>query len=232
MDKLDSFDILLDVDRDGCFDSKYIKKLFKKRRYLVELEKREILANPGDILTDCYYVDSGVIVSYEKVGNSKRLYDYFDSGMFIFIEETVLNYPSSLTYEAVTSVQLYSIGVDFVRKLWINNWQFAHHCMKQMSRDYLQMRSQIRKETCHSADWRVANIILELATKEGMINENRVTLKKHKKSHLADLLHMNRVTFYKCFSNIEERNLCRIKNGFIEVIDIDELKKYRDSLYR
>ncbi|MGI6021113.1 MAG: Crp/Fnr family transcriptional regulator [Lachnospiraceae bacterium] len=233
MDNRDSFDIFLDDNSKYWFQSAYIQKLFRKSRYLVELDKKEILASPGDDLPECYYVDDGVIISYESDGKNRRVYDFFDKGMFIFLEETLMDYQCALTYEALTPVRLYSINAAFVKKLWKSNWMFANHSMKQMSRDYFLMRSLIRKETCHNADWRVSNILIELAVKEGTVQGEEIYLaQKHKKIHLANILHMNRVTFYKCFTNLEEADLCTIVNGRIVIKNLTRLKAYRDSLDR
>ena len=231
MESRNSFDIFLDENSQYWFNSAYIKRMFKKRRYLVELDKKDILASPGEELTDCYYVDRGVVISYETEGKNRRIFDFFDPGMFIFLEETLMGYPSTLTYEALTPVKLYSISTDLVMKLWQNNTKFAFYSMKQMTRDYFLMRSLIRKEACHNADWRVSNLILELATREGIIKDGVIYLgQKHKKTHLANLLHMNRVTFYKCFTTLEEMGLCSVTDGKISIHDLMELKEYRDSI--
>jgi len=230
MDNRNSFDLFLDENSKYWFDSAYIKNMFKKRRYLIELDKKDILSSPGEALTDCYYVDTGIVISYENEGKNRRVYDFFDSGMFIFLEETLMGYPSILTYEALTPVKLYSISAIRVRKLWQNNIKFSYYCMKQMSRDYFVMRSLIRKESCHNADWRVSNLVLELATREGIIKDGVIYLgQAHQKTHLANLLHMDRVTFYKCFALLEEKALCSVKDGKIIINDLTALIEYRDS---
>ena len=81
MDNRNSFDLFLDENSKYWFDSAYIKNMFKKRRYLIELDKKDILSSPGEALTDCYYVDTGIVISYENEGKNRRVYDFFDSGM-------------------------------------------------------------------------------------------------------------------------------------------------------
>jgi CRP-like cAMP-binding protein len=230
MDNRNSFDLFFDKNSKNWFDSAYIKKMFKKRKYLIELDKKDILSSPGEELTDCYYVDMGIMISYETEGKNRRVYDFFDSGMFIFLEETLMGYPSILTYEALTPVKLYSISDIRVRKLWQNSIKFANYSMKQMTRDYFVMRSLIRKESCYNADWRVSNLILELATREGIIQDGVIYLgQTHKKTHLANLLHMDRVTFYKCLTLLEDKGLCSEKDGMITINDLTALIEYRDS---
>lgn len=230
MNNINLYDLFFDENIKNWFDSAYIKKKFKKRRYLIELDRKDILARPGEEISDCYYVDTGIVVSYETEGKNRRIYDFFDSGMFIFLEETLFDCHSNLTYEALTPVRLYSISTILVKKLWQNDIKFAHYSMKQMARDYFLMRSLISKKSCHNVDWRVSNLILELGTREGIMKDGVIYLRQtHRMTHLANLLHMDRVTFHKAFALIEKKGLCSVKDGKICINDLTALIEYRDS---
>lgn len=233
MGDVELYDIFFNDNSRQWVNSAYIERTFKKKRYLIELEKRDILCEPGDEITDCYYIDSGIIISYEKAGKNKRVYDFFERGMLVFLEETAHGASCSLVYEALTSVRMYSIDISLIRKLWQTNHKFSIYCMKQMSRDYFLMRNLIQKECGHNADWRVSNLILELAMREGVNKDGIIYLSQsHKHSYLSNLLHMDRATFYKAFTALEEKKLCSIIDGKISIHDLAALKAYRDSQNR
>lgn len=215
----------------SSFGAEYIRKKFCKRRYLVELDRKDLLAKYGEVLDTCYYISEGILISYEKFGKSRRIYDYFEPGMFVFLEQVLMDPICRLTYEALTPMKLYSIDMKKVDKLLKNDWMFSIQCLTQMTRNYLVMKDLLRKSAEHSARWLVCDILLVFAKKNSFEKDGVTHINiKIPKILLSDMLHLNRITVTRELAVLQKKGLCSQEGGMIHIMDVNALREYRDTI--
>jgi len=215
----------------GIIASSYLTKKLSKRKYLVDLDSREILVSPGEKIDSCYLIKDGLLISYEMVGGHRRIYDYFEKDMFVLEEYALLNQPSHLFYEALTPLKMYSIQIEFVKKLLENDKRFATACFAQMTRNYMVMQDLLRKSVAHTARWQVCDLLILFANKTGVVKNGDTVLNLHiTKTFMSNLLHMNRITIMRELQLLEGMELCKLKGTQCTIRDLDALKRYRDSI--
>lgn len=222
--------VFFDGNTDS-FGAEYIRNKFCKRRYLVELGRKDLLAQYGEVLDTCYYITEGILISYEKSGKNRRIYDYFEPGMFVFLEQLLMDPVCRLTYEALTPMKLYSIDMVKVEKLLKNDWVFSAQCLAQMTRNYLVMKDLLRKSAEHSAQWLVCDLLLVFAKKDSYIKDGITHINiKIPKTLLSDMLHLNRITVTRELALLQEKGLCTQERGMIRIMDVNALREYRDTI--
>jgi len=219
---------------DGEIDiiaSSYLTKKLSKRQYLVDMDGRDILVSPGEKIDTCYLIKEGLLISYETIGGHRRIYDYFEKDMFVLEEFALLNQPSQLFYEALTPLKMYSIKIELVKKLLVNDKKFTAACLAQMTRNYMVMQDLLRKSVAHTAGWQVCDLLILFANKTGVVKNGETVLDLHiTKTFMSDLLHMNRITIMRELQLLEVMELCKLKGTQCTIRDLDALKRYRDSI--
>lgn len=211
--------------------SQYLSKRLAKRRYLVEMDSRKLLASPGDEIDTCYFIAEGLLISYEYVDRHRRIYDYYEKGEFVFAEHAIWDKKCHLYYEALTPMKMYSIRMEFTRKLLINDNKFSNAILAQMTKNYLVTQDFLRKTALHSARWRVCDLLLIFAEKVGFVDGCSAVLnQKLTKTLLSDFLHLNRITIMRELQFLEELGICRLHGTQCTLYDLSVLQEYRDSL--
>lgn len=212
-------------------DARHLFKRLKKSKYLVELDKKDILKSPGEEIDTCYLIEKGSIIAYENYGDARRIFDWYIRGVLLFSEFAAFDRPSPYYYEALEPTTMYSIQISLVRELIKNDLAFARCFNAQITRSMLVAQDLLRKAVTHSVRWRVCDFLLieteQIGTKSG--DGNSATLnRKISQKLLADMLHINRVTALREMHSLEELGLCTMSGGFIEIPDLKLLLAYRD----
>lgn len=214
---------------DQQLNTAYLSKLFEKRRYLVELDRKDVFVEPGDYIDTCYFIKSGSIIAYELVEGTRRIYDWFGEGMLLFTEYMVFQRPSSYYYEAMERTKMYSIRLPVVRKRLETDMIFGWSFMAQMTRNLLVAQDLMRKGNTHGVRWRVCDFILIEAERIGVRKDSGYVFKiRMSQKLMAELLHINRVTVLREIHNLEALGLIHHNGGHLEISDFEALRDYRD----
>ncbi len=228
-DQGESVQNFFDGDSD-LMDTSYLIKKLQKRKYLVQLEKKDILAAPGDKIDQCYLIEKGMIIAYELCGGNRRIFDCYEKNTLVFCEHALIERPACMFYEALEPVSMYSIRMSFVKKLLINDPKFANCFLTQVTRNLLVTQDLFRKTITHSARWRVCDFLLVFAERASETIDGKIVLNQRiSQQLLADMLYMNRITVLREVHALEEMGLFRMKNGHFEIPDLNLLRKYRDE---
>ena len=213
----------------GLLNTPYLFKKLRKRRYMIMLERRDILYRPGDPIDTCYLLEKGAVIAYEFSAGNRRIFDLYEANTLLFCEYAVFNRPSCFFYEAQEPTVLYTIQLPFVQKLIENDPQFAHCVIAQLTRNLLVTQDLFRKTITHSARWRVCDFLIVFAMRSNPEGKNSVVL-SHRitQKMMADMLNINRITAMQELHTLEYLGLCCRSGGHFEIPDIRLLQEYRD----
>ena len=211
-------------------DSDVFRRRLVKRRYLTEFEKGDRIANPGDTIDTCYFIDSGSVIEYEVLGNRRRIYEIFRPDTLLFQTYALYQRPCSFYYEAREHCMLYSITLDKVSQLMVTSRAFLMSCTVQTTRELMVTKDLLRKTANRSASWLIADLILILASRESHMENGLLCLNaRYTQQEIADMLALNRVTCLRELHRLEDLELIRLLSGRIALTNPEGLAAYRCS---
>lgn len=205
----------------ASLDEQSIQQLceIKEEKYF---HKGEIINHEGELITDFKYLKSGLVKLFRRSSNGEeqvititRPFE-FVSNMSIFSEERYRYSVSALEESVVCCVKL-----DFIKKMFNKNGQFAMNLMTKISAINDKIINQTLDIRQKNLAGRVAYVLLYF-TRE--IYKSRIFDIPVSRKEIADYIGMSTANVIRTMSDFKKDGIIRVFGKTIEIADIDKLE--------
>ena len=199
---------------------------------LKQIKKGEVLARAGENCPYCFIVKSGRIVAYEYTLNgSERVYSYNEKNSLILEECVLLDCDPPVSFKADCNSELICIDKAALMKASQEDTEISLAMMKYLSYKFVSSMEQIRFANCHSAAWKVCNLLLMMADNYGENYNGYLKIKEKLSQQLiSSMLGINRVTVVRVMKDLKELDLVAHINGYYCIHDVNALKEYQKKM--
>lgn len=196
------------------------------------VQKGEILAEAGEDCKYCYIVKSGRIIAYEyMMSGSERVYSYNEKNSLIIEECILLGLKPPVSFKADVRSEVICLDQEAVTKATREDPDIALAMMKYLSYKYVSSMEQIRFANCHSASWKVCNLLLMMAENYGEpYNEYIMIREKLSQQLISSMLGINRITVVRVMKDLKELNLVAHINGYYCIRDVEALRRHQTQM--
>jgi CRP-like cAMP-binding protein len=148
---------------------------FLQGGHLKTYPKGQILFSEGDRTNEVYFIEQGWVNVYRMTRDGDRVSIALrTSGEFIGISEMFRTDPRDCYAQALESIAIYSIGVDYINKLLDRHPDMQKKCLSQLSSRLHESHTTLLEFACNKAQKRMALTFLHIAEKSGTRKEARI----------------------------------------------------------
>ncbi len=200
--------------------------------FVKAIKKGDILAEAGETCQYCYIVKSGRIIAYEyTVNGSERVYSYNEKNSLILEECVLLDCDPPVSFKADCNSELICIDKNALIKATSEDAEISIALMRYLSYKFVSSMEQIRFANCHSATWKVCNLLLMMADNYGEEYNGYLKIKERLSQQLiSSILGINRVTVVRVMKDLKELDLIAHINGYYCIHDVNKLKEYQKKM--
>jgi len=186
-------------------------------------KKGDIILKEGSEITDFIYLKSGIVKLHRTLSNKKdqiinitKLLDFIS--LFSVFSETRYNYSVSAIEDSVTC----NIKLDEIRKLILENGNFALELIQKMSKNTDRIILQSLELKQRHLNGRVAFILLYFA--QTIFNTLIFDLPVSRKE-IGEYINMSTENVIRTFSEFRKDKIINIFGKTIEIIDLKSLER-------
>ena len=190
---------------------------------VVEYNKGEIIAKQGTFTTHIIYICEGLAKVYYEENGKTLILRIAPSGCLIGLTSLPINQNVfQYTASAYVNTRVKLIDISIIRKLILENGQFATSIIDTLSEVAIQKNGRFFCLTHRQAYGKLADIILCLAG--NIFKTEKFDLSLSRKE-LAELSGMSTESVIRTLKNFQEDGLIKIKGKTFEVVDTEGLMK-------
>ncbi len=186
-------------------------------------KKGDIIAKEGNEIIDFIYLKSGIVKLHRTLSNKKdqiinitKLFDFIS--LFSVFSETHYNYSVSAIENSVTC----NIKLDEIRKLILENGNFALELIRKMSKNTDRIILQSLELKQRNLNGRVAFILLYFAQN---IYNNLVFDLPVSRKEIGEYINMSTENVIRTFSEFRKDKIINIFGKTIEIVDLKNLEQ-------
>jgi len=209
----------------SCFDflTEEQKNLIEQKQVTVEYKKGEIIAKQGTFTTHILVVNEGLAKVYYEENNKSLILRIAAPGSLIGLTSLPLNQNVfQYTASAYVNTTVRLIEIDIIRKLILENGQFAAAIVDILSGISIQKNGRFFCLTHRQSYGKLADIILCLAGNIFQQDEFDLALSR---KELAELSGMSTESVIRTLKNFQEDGLIEMTGKTFKVINPDGLFK-------
>jgi len=209
----------------SCFDflTEEEKELIEQKQVTVEYKKGEIIAKQGTFTTHILVISEGLAKVYYEENNKALILRIAAPGSLIGLTSLPLNQNVfQYTASAYINTTVRLIEIDIIRKLILENGQFAAAIVDILSGISIQKNGRFFCLTHRQSYGKLADIILCLAGNIFKQDEFDLALSR---KELAELSGMSTESVIRTLKNFQEDGLIEMTGKSFKVIDPDGLFK-------
>jgi len=209
----------------SCFDflTEEEKELIEQKEVTVEYKKGEIIAKQGTFTTHILVISEGLAKVYYEENNKALILRIAAPGSLIGLTSLPLNQNVfQYTASAYINTTVRLIEIDIIRKLILENGQFAAAIVDILSGISIQKNGRFFCLTHRQSYGKLADIILCLAGNIFKQDEFDLALSR---KELAELSGMSTESVIRTLKNFQEDGLIEMTGKSFKVIDPEGLFK-------
>jgi len=209
----------------SCFDflTEEEKELIEQKQVTVEYKKGEIIAKQGTFTTHILVISEGLAKVYYEENNKALILRIAAPGSLIGLTSLPLNQNVfQYTASAYINTTVRLIEIDIIRKLILENGQFAAAIVDILSGISIQKNGRFFCLTHRQSYGKLADIILCLAGNIFKQDEFDLALSR---KELAELSGMSTESVIRTLKNFQEDGLIEMTGKSFKVIDPEGLFK-------
>ncbi len=219
----------------------YISQLIELPRGISRLEelgilmsysKNQIILEAGEIPKYCYVVKRGCVAGFEyTLGGQERIYTLNERNSVILESSLIMNYETPVSFKAIESTDLIAIDRPTLMNMISSDPEIAMDILQSVSIKFLSTMEQLRHTNYHSAEWKICDLLLDLARKYGIPYDDKILIKeKISQQMISNLLGINRITAVRAIKDLKTMGLIESINGYYCIRDINRLKRHQNWL--
>jgi len=199
------------------------KELVEQKQVTVEYKKGEIIAKQGTFTTHILLVSEGLAKVYYEENYKSLILRIAAPGSLIGLTSLPLNQNVfQYTASAYINTTVKLIEIDIIRKLILNNGQFASAIVDVLCETSIQKNRRFFCLTHRQSYGKLADIILCLAS--NIFKQDEFDLAMSRKE-LAELSGMSTESVIRTLKHFQEDGLIELTGKSFKVIDPDGLYK-------
>jgi CRP/FNR family transcriptional regulator len=200
--------------------------------HAVVLEKNREVLSSGKEPVGCYYLLDGLVGSFKLDSSGNESFIIMLEGGNLFGEANLLlNTPMTCTFRVIDDANALYIESKVFQDLMQNDIEVANYVAWSVSLKMLAIRENLDERRCTSVMWRTCNLFLELSTRQGNHEGERVQITyKLTQQHISMLLGVNRVTVTNNLRQLKEMKLIEKVNDFYFIVSQQRLTDFMNLI--
>lgn len=201
---------------------------FRELGEILELPKNSVLFEAGEVPDCCYYIEQGQVVSYEfTLSGGEHVFSSNSAGAMILVPSMIITHELTLNFKTSRPSRLIRISKDVLYGILAEEPEIAADFIYLLSARLIYTIEQFRERGSHNVPWRVCNLLLSMAERNGVEYDGKVLIReKMSQQDMANRLQANRVTVARVIKELKDYGLVEVINGFYCVRNIDQLKRH------
>ena len=228
-----SIDIFCDNYPDQSFFSENTINKFYNLGACKTLPKERIIYRIGDHPDDCYFIERGLVKSfeYDRKGN-EYIYDLYAGGAILFGMGLFLNNNQlPLNFKTLFPTKVVCVPYPLMQAEIKKDPVFAREIFRFISVSYCKSISEIREKSYRSIEWQFCDLILTLAYLFGIEYDGRIMIKESfSQQLLANLLRVSRISVVRTIKKLQNEEQIEKINGYYCIRSMDTMKDYMRTL--
>lgn len=204
---------------------------FRELGQTLELPKNYILFQAGEVPDCCFYIEQGQVISYEyTVSGGEHVFSSNSDGTMILVPSMVITHELTLNFKTFRPSRLIRIEREVLYGILAEEPDIAADFIYSLSSQLIYVIEQFRERGSYSVGWRVSNLLLAMAERNGVDYDGKVLIQeKISQQNMANRLQANRVTVARALKELKDYGLIEVINGYYCIRDTDKLKRHMNS---
>ncbi|AFV03152.1 Cyclic nucleotide-binding protein:Bacterial regulatory protein, Crp [Dehalobacter sp. UNSWDHB] len=226
MERLSSEDFSFIFKRDNIPQA-----LINKGRVL-HIAKNTIIASPGDLPNELYYVCKGSLHAYEySTKGNERIVAILDEGSIFWETCFLFQVPIPYYFKTTKDSHLISIKHSDLINLLASDLSVTLSILQSLTKKLLTQMYLTDELLHYNTEWRICNLLIVIAENYGLEEDAKVKLDTNiTQQFMSNLLGINRVTTVRVIQKLKRMKLIDFTNGYYYIRDIQRLEDYQAGL--
>jgi len=207
-----------------------IKKFFSKHPSK-KIAKGTIIFRPGDKISDVYFINSGFVRIYTKIGDVENTLNIFKPLFLMSYIHHMTSSQNNFYFEAITQLDVRVSSQKDFNEFLTANPEFSSIIMEFFLGSILNFISNQGNIINGNAISKIASVLHQIASEYGETKNNLLVV-NFPATHriIANLVGLTRETTSVQMSKLQKNGIISTKRSQFIVHDINQLKKLSESV--
>lgn len=203
----------------------YLRNFGQEERFKKDTELYRI----GDTkLPDTMLLIRGEVKACQiTLAGDEQIFNVFRKGSVLFLPAATINKTPSLDFIALTDCTVVRIPLNEARELLFHDPMASMLAIQELSWRLTSAHRRLREAEMYSSDWKICNMILDLAEKKGVEYDGKILIReKVSQQFMANMLRISRITVARKLRELRDLGLIESINGYLCIRDEGKLRQH------